>query len=95
MDLLYSKIKVTYVNRKSACQREIFPFTACVRQETGEVEAEKWAVYPCKTVAGDVTVRVTAASAFLHAAVSMSLLATNLKALFVERWGFLGQIHPA
>lgn len=41
MDLLYSKIKVTYVNRKSACQREIFPFTACERQETVEVVAEK------------------------------------------------------
>lgn len=41
MDLLYSKIKVKYVNRKSACQREIFPFTACVRQETVEVVAEK------------------------------------------------------
>lgn len=41
MDLLYAKIKVTYVNRKSACQREIFPFTACVRQEIVKVVAEK------------------------------------------------------
>lgn len=45
-------------------------------------------VYPCKTVAGDVTVRVTAASAFLHAGVSTSLLSTNLKALFVEKMHF-------
>lgn len=45
-------------------------------------------VYSCKTVAGDVTVRVTAASAFLHAGVSMSLLSTNLKALFVENMRF-------
>lgn len=35
-------------------------------------------VYPCKTVAGDVTARVTAASAFVHAGVSMNLLSTDL-----------------
>jgi len=41
MDPLVSKIKATHVNRKSACQRRIFPFTACVRQEIVKVVAEK------------------------------------------------------
>jgi len=35
-------------------------------------------VYPCKTVAGDVTVHVTAASAFAHAGMSTNLLSTDL-----------------
>lgn len=88
MDLLYSKIKVTHVNRKSACQREIFPFTVCVRQETRSCGWKMSTVYSCKTAAGDVTMRVTAGSAFLHAGMSMSLVSRNLKALFVEKMRF-------
>lgn len=44
MDPPVSKIKVTYVNRKSVCRRKIFPFTACVRQEIVKIVAEKWAL---------------------------------------------------
>lgn len=44
MDLLVSKIKVAHVNRKSASQREIYPFTTCAKQEIVEVVDEKWAL---------------------------------------------------
>lgn len=43
MDFPISKTKVIYANRKSACQKKTFPFTACVRQEIVKVVAEKWA----------------------------------------------------
>ena len=41
MNPLVSEIKVAHVNRKSARQKEIFPFTACAKQEIVRVVAEK------------------------------------------------------
>lgn len=78
MDLLVSKIKVAHVNRKSASQREIYPFTTCAKQEIVKVMDEKWALSSYARLSGDVTVCVTAASAFCHAGVSMNLLFTDL-----------------